>query len=112
MIEKYVRRHHKNDKIIGDVESSVMTRNKLKDDTCLLYEFEPKIVKDDLENKYWIQEMNEEIEKIEKNNTQTLVPRPKDKKFIGTKWVFRNKFNENGEVTRKKERLVCEGYAQ
>ena len=32
--------------------------------------------------------MNEEIDKIEKNNTQTRVPRPKDKNVIGTKWIF------------------------
>ena len=50
MLEKYVRRHHKPEKIIGDVESSFITRKKLKDDTCLLCEFEPKIVKDVLDN--------------------------------------------------------------
>ena len=26
--------------------------------------------------------------------------------------MYRNKLNENGEVTRNKERLVCKGYAQ
>ena len=41
-----------------------------------------------------------------------MVPRPKDKNVIGKKWVFRNKFNENGEVTKNKARLVCKGYAQ
>ena len=30
----------------------------------------------------------------------------------GTKWVFRNKINEDGQVTRNKARLVCKGYAQ
>ena len=29
-----------------------------------------------------------------------------------TKWVFRNKLDENGEVTRNKTILVCKGYAQ
>ena len=32
--------------------------------------------------------------------------------MIGTKWVLRNKLNENGELTRSKERLVCKGYSQ
>ena len=32
--------------------------------------------------------------------------------MIGTKWVFINKVDENGEVTRNKARLVCKGYAQ
>ena len=32
--------------------------------------------------------------------------------MIGTKWVFRNKLDENGEITRNKAKLVCKGYAQ
>eukprot|EP00253_Pinus_taeda_P025894 PITA_25894 len=55
--------------------------------------------------------MNEELEQIEKNNTWELVPRP-NKNFIGTKWIFKNKLNENGDVIRNKARLVCKGYAQ
>jgi hypothetical protein len=31
---------------------------------------------------------------------------------IGTKWVFINKLNKDGHVTRNKARLVCKGYAQ
>ena len=56
--------------------------------------------------------MNKEIEQIEKNKTWTLVPRPKDKNVIGTKWVFKNKLNEDGQVSRNKARLVCKGYSQ
>eukprot|EP00253_Pinus_taeda_P027816 PITA_27816 len=56
--------------------------------------------------------MNEELEQIEKNNTWELVPRPNDKNVIGTKWILKNKLNENGDVIRNKARLVCKGYAQ
>ena len=56
--------------------------------------------------------MNEEIEWIKRNKTWTRVPRPKDKNVIGTKWVFINKLNKHGEVSRNKERLVCKGYSQ
>ena len=56
--------------------------------------------------------MNEELDQIEKNETWELVPRPKDKNVIGTKWVFKNKFNQDGQLIRNKERLVCLGYAQ
>ena len=31
---------------------------------------------------------------------------------IGTKWIFKKKFNEHGHVTRNKDRLLCKGYAQ
>ncbi|KAL8123749.1 hypothetical protein AgCh_011662 [Apium graveolens] len=37
---------------------------------------------------------------------------PKNRSIIGTKWVFRNKMDENGIVTRNKARLVAKGYSQ
>ena len=55
--------------------------------------------------------MNEELNQIEKNQTWELVPRPKNKNVIGTKWVFRNKVNEDWQVIRNKAILVCKGYA-
>ena len=36
----------------------------------------------------------------------------KNKNVIDTKWVFKNKLNEYGQVTRNKAILVCKGYAQ
>jgi hypothetical protein len=39
------------------------------------------------------------------------VPCPKQN-VVGTKWVFRNKQDEHGVVTRNKARLVAKGYAQ
>jgi hypothetical protein len=56
--------------------------------------------------------MDEELDQIEKNDTWELVPRQKNKNMIDTKWVFRNKLNENGQITRNKARLVCKRYAQ
>eukprot|EP00253_Pinus_taeda_P034945 PITA_34945 len=54
--------------------------------------------------------MDEELEQIEKNDTWELVPRPHDKNIIGTKWIFKNKLNENGEVIKNKARLFCKGF--
>ena len=31
---------------------------------------------------------------------------------ISTKWVFRNKLDEHGQVVRNKATLLCKGYAQ
>jgi hypothetical protein len=56
--------------------------------------------------------MDEELDKIKNNYTWELVPRPKNKNVIGTKCVFKNKLNEDGQVTRNKAILVCKGYAQ
>ncbi|GJY72974.1 retrovirus-related pol polyprotein from transposon TNT 1-94 [Tanacetum coccineum] len=41
-----------------------------------------------------------------------LVPQPRNMTIIGTKWVFRNKLDENGIVSQNKDRLVAQGYNQ
>ena len=41
-----------------------------------------------------------------------LVPKPRDRTIIGTKWVFRNKLDEQGTVTRNKVRQVVQGNNQ
>jgi hypothetical protein len=41
-----------------------------------------------------------------------FVPRPEGLNVIGTKWVFKNKSDENGVVTRNKAKLVAQGYTQ
>ncbi|KAJ9552660.1 hypothetical protein OSB04_016705 [Centaurea solstitialis] len=46
------------------------------------------------------------------NQVWTLVPLPNGKLAIGTKWVFRNKKDEQGVVIRNKARLVAQGYCQ
>ena len=56
--------------------------------------------------------MQEELNQFERNNVWTLVSRPKDYSIIGTKWVFRNKLDEHGNVIRNKARLVAKGYNQ
>jgi hypothetical protein len=40
-----------------------------------------------------------------------MVHRLEGKNIIGSKWIFKNKLTEQGQVVRKKERLVCKGYA-
>ena len=49
---------------------------------------------------------------IEKNQTWQLVERPKHRKVIGVKWVFRIKQNADGLIYKHKARLVVKGYAQ
>jgi len=53
--------------------------------------------------------MQEELNQFQRNDVWDLVPKPPQKNIIGTKWVFRNKLNEIGVVTRNKARLVAQG---
>jgi hypothetical protein len=74
--------------------------------------FEPKNVEEAINDEYWMKAMKEDISQIEKNETWQLVPRPLNKNVIGDKWVFRNKLDEVGKVSRNRTRLACKGYAQ
>ena len=60
----------------------------------------------------WICAMQEELNQFERNKVWKLVPAPKNRSIIGTKWVYRNKMDENGIVTRNKARLVAKGCSQ
>ena len=89
-----------------------MTRNRLRSEKCFLKKFEPNTVSEALQDDDWYNAKKEEIEKMEKKKTCTLVPRLEDKNAIGTKWVFKKKLDENGEIIRNKARLVYKGYVQ
>jgi hypothetical protein len=73
---------------------------------------EPTSVDEALQDNDWIIAMQEEPNQFSRNDVWDLVPRPKGFNIIGTKWVFRNKLNEQGEVVRNKARLVAQGYSQ
>ncbi|KAI3758736.1 hypothetical protein L6452_06307 [Arctium lappa] len=73
---------------------------------------EPKKADDALRDPNWVNAMQEELTEFSRNKVSNLVPRLSDKTVIGTKWVFRNKLDEHGTVTRNKARLVAQGYRQ
>jgi hypothetical protein len=56
--------------------------------------------------------MREELENFERNQVRELVEPPPNCIPIGTKWVWKNKEGENGEVVTNKSRLVPQGYSQ
>jgi hypothetical protein len=68
-------------------------------------------VEEALQDPDWVLAMQEELNNFKRNEVWSLVPRPKQN-VVGTKWVFRNKQDEHGVVTRNKARLVAKGYAQ
>jgi hypothetical protein len=114
---RIISKNHPENQIIGDINEGVQTRRKLIKDTeqshvAFLSMIEPTNFEEASKEEEWIRAMNEELDQIEKNNTWKLVPRPENKNVIGSKWVFKNKMNEKGQVVRNKARLVCKRYAQ
>ncbi|KAL6322042.1 hypothetical protein AAG906_003185 [Vitis piasezkii] len=60
----------------------------------------------------WMIAMQEELNQFERSEVWELVPRPSNQSVIGTRWVFRNKMDENGIIVRNKARLVAQGFNQ
>jgi hypothetical protein len=59
----------------------------------------------------WVLAMQEEVNNFKGNEVWSLMPHPK-KNVVGTKWLFHNKQDEHGVVTRNKARLEAKGYAE
>lgn len=57
---------------------------------------EPTSIYEALLDDAWIMAMEEEPSQFQRNNVWDLVPRPDQQNIIRTKWVFRNKINEQG----------------
>ncbi|KAK2385091.1 putative mitochondrial protein [Trifolium repens] len=109
-----VQKNHPLDLVIGNPEQGITTRrtNDVVANSCFVSLFEPKNVKEALTDEAWIEAMQEELNQFERSEVWDLVPRPEDVNVIGTKWVYKNKSDENGTVTRNKARLVAQGYTQ
>lgn len=60
----------------------------------------------------WVDAMNDELNSLSQNDAWTLVNLPKGKNVVGCKWVFKRKFDENGNPDRYRARLVAQGFSQ
>jgi hypothetical protein len=109
-----VQRDHPVDNILGDIEKGVTTRSRVTN-FCEHYSFvssfEPFKVEDALHDLDWVVAMQEELNNFKRNEVWSLVERPKQN-VVCTKWVFHNKKDEHGVVTRDKACLVAKGYSQ
>jgi hypothetical protein len=56
--------------------------------------------------------MLEEYKSIIKNNVWDIVPRPKDKSVVSSKWIYKIKHAANGSVEKFKERFVARDFTQ
>ncbi|GJX50215.1 retrovirus-related pol polyprotein from transposon TNT 1-94 [Tanacetum coccineum] len=84
----------------------------IRDSGCSKHMTEPKNINEALKDENWVMAMQEELNQFKTNDVWELVPNPMDMTIIGTKWIYRNKLDENGVITRNKVRLVAQGYNQ
>jgi hypothetical protein len=110
-----IARDHSLDTIIGDISRGVQTRSRL----ASFYEYfsfvsfiKPKKIEEALRDVDWVNAMHEELNNFTRNQVQELVERSNNHNVIGTKWVFRNKQDQDGIVVRNKAILAAQGYTQ
>ncbi|KAJ9546528.1 hypothetical protein OSB04_019071 [Centaurea solstitialis] len=88
---------HPIDQLLGNPSSGVKTRRQ-SSNICLYVNFisenEPKEIDDALRDPVWVSAMQEELAEFIRNNVWLLVPRPRKRTIIGSKWIFRNKLDE------------------
>jgi hypothetical protein len=107
---------HPASRIIGDLHEHT-TRLRVQNKShfahaAFVATFEAKDIGHALSDHNWVNSMHEELENFERNQVWELVDPPPRCKPIGTKWVWKNKEGEKGEVVRNKSRLVAQGFSQ
>lgn len=76
---------------------------------------EPRTYKEAIEGpeaQQWIAAMDDEIKSHAENRTWTLTTLPANRKVVGSKWIFKRKLDEDGNIVRYKARLVAQGFSQ
>ena len=100
--------------IVGNMNGLIIKKRTV--DKCVsnfvfysyyLSQVEPTKVEDALQDESQVKAMHDELLQFQRNDGWTLVPRPKGEHIIGTKWIFCNKTDEEGNVIHNKARLVA-----
>ena len=91
-------------KIHGVPEGTIKERKKQNpypsyvDLMCDLVDKEPTCFEEATNQKEWVDAMVEEYQSIIKNDIWEIVPRPKDKSVVSSKWICKTKHSEYGSI--------------
>jgi hypothetical protein len=79
---------------------------------CDLIEKEPTCFEEDIQKKEWADATMEEYQSIIKNDVWEIVPRPKNKDVLSSKWIYKIKHVADGSIEKHKARFVVHGFSQ
>lgn len=72
----------------------------------------PKSYDEALKHKRWNEAIKNTLDSLAANYTWKIVDKPKSANLVSTKWIFKIKRLQNGEVDKYKARLVARGFSQ
>jgi hypothetical protein len=79
---------------------------------CDLLEKDPTCFEEAIQKKEWANAMTEEYQSIIKNDVWEIVPRPKSKDVVSSKWIFKIKNVANSSIEKYKARFVTRVFSQ
>ena len=79
---------------------------------CDLVDKEPTCFEEAIKQKEWADAMVKEYQSIMKNDVWEVVPRPKHKSVVSSKWIFKTKHSTDGSTEKYKARFVARGFSQ
>jgi hypothetical protein len=79
---------------------------------CDLIKKGPTCSEEDIQKKEWMDAMTEEYQSIIKNDVWEIVPRPKTKDVVSSKWIYKIKHVVDGSIEKHKAKFVARGFSQ
>jgi hypothetical protein len=77
-----------------------------------LIEKEPTCFEEAIQKKEWADVVTEEYQSIIKNDVWEIVPKPKSKDVVSSKWLYKIKHVVDGSIEKYKARFVARGFSQ
>jgi hypothetical protein len=76
-----------------------------------LLDEEPTTFEEAVQKGQWKEAMMKEHQSIMKNEVWEIVPKPKEKSVVTSKWVYKIKHAADGSVDKYKERFMARGFS-
>ena len=76
-----------------------------------LVDQEPTSYEEVTHNKEWVEAMTEEYQSIMRNDVWDIVPKLKNKSVVSSKWIYKIKHADDGNIQKYKAIFVAIGFS-
>lgn len=95
----------------GETQEAISTNQaESLEETAFIVEIPKKLFRDQTRKNGTT--IAHELKSLLSHDTWQIVSRPENEKIIGSRIVLQNKYNQDGNLERRKARIVVKGFAQ